>query len=231
MTRRSRAGHPILRPRQARYLERLLPRRDALAVEMEAKSAELGVPSSEPQLARLLEALAAIEPGGRLLEVGTGLGYGTLHLARGAREGRVVSIDVDPGRLELARGYLERAGVAGRVELLLGRALDVLPRLEGPFHLVFLDGAKEDYRRCLDFALPLVAVGGRIVVDNLLWHGSIADPARRRPEGDPAAEAIERFNPYFTIHPQLATTILPLGDGVGLGVKKRPTIRELGGPY
>jgi caffeoyl-CoA O-methyltransferase len=226
-----RADSPILRPGQARYLERLLPRRDELAAEIEAKSAELGVPSSEPWLARLLEALAAIEPAGRLLEVGTGIGYGTLHLARGAREGRVLSIDPDEARLAVARGFLERAGVAGRVELLAGRALDLLPRLEGPFHLVFLDGAKEDYRRCLDLVLPLVTVGGRIVVDNLLWKGRIADPALRPDGGDPAAAAIERFNPYFTIHPQLATVILPLGDGVGLGVKKRPTIRELGGPY
>lgn len=226
-----RPDAPILRPKQARYLERLLPKRDALAVEIEAKSAELGVPSSEPQLARLLEALAAIEPAGRLLEVGTGIGYGTLHLARGAREGRVISIDTDPERLALARGYLERAGVAGRVELVEGRALEVMAGLEGPFHLVFLDGAKGDYRRCLDLALPKVALGGRVVVDNLLWKGRIADPALRPETGDPDADAIERFNPYFTIHPQLATSILPLGDGVGLGVKKRPTIRELGGPF
>lgn len=222
---------PILRPRQARYLERLLPRRDALVSEMEAKSAELGVPSATPQVARLLEALAAIEPAGRVLEVGTGIGYGTLHLARGAREGRVITIDIDAERLAIARGFLERGGVAGRVELAHGAALDLLPRLEGPFHLVFLDGAKSDYRRCLDLALPLVTVGGRVVVDNLLWHGSIADPARRPAAGDPDAVAIERFNPYFTIHPQLATSLLPIGDGVGLGVKRRPTMRELGGPY
>ena len=229
MTRPS--GDPVLRPRQARYLERLLPARDALATEMERRSAELGVPSSLPQVARLLEAMAAIEPSGRVLEVGTGIGYGTLHLARGARDGRVVTIDVDAGRQQIARDFLERAGLAGRVELFAGAALELLPRLEGPFHLVYLDGAKGDYRRCLDLVLPLVTVGGRILVDNLLWHGRIADPSLRPPEGDPAAEAIERFNPYFTIHPQLATTLLPLGDGVGLGVKKRPTIRELGGPW
>ncbi len=142
----------------------------------------------------------------------------------------MLSIDVDAERLARARGFLDRAGVAARVELLEGRALDLLPRLDGPFDLVFLDADKREYRRCLDLALPLVAVGGRIVVDNLLWSGSIADPALRA-AGDADAEAIERFNPYFLIHPQLAATLLPLGDGVGLAVKRRPTMRELGGPY
>ena len=197
---------------------------------MERVAAEEHIPISHPELARLLEAVAAIQPAGRVLEIGTAIGYGTLHLARGAAQGRVVSIDADPGQLARASGYLERAGVAGRVELVEGRALDVLSRLDAPFDLVFIDADKKEYRRCLDLALPLVAVGGRVVVDNLLWHGSIADPALRG-DGDANAEAIERFNPYFLIHPQLASVILPLGDGVGLAVKRRPTMRELGGPY
>jgi predicted O-methyltransferase YrrM len=226
-----RRADPILRPRQARYLARLLPPREPLLAEMERRSKTLDVPSSRPALGRLLEALAAIEPAGRVLEIGTGLGYGTLHLARGAREGRVLSIDVDAERQSLARGYLERAGVASRVELLLGPALELLPRLEGLFSLVFLDARKQEYRRQLDLAIDKLPVGGRIVVDNLLWGGRVADPALRAAEGDPVAEAIERFNPYFLIHPQLAAVLLPLGDGVGLAVKRKPTIRDLGGPY
>jgi len=226
----ARPADPILRPRQARYLERLLPPRDPLRREMEEAAAAAGVPIVRPELARLLEALAAIRPDGRVLEVGTAIGYGTLHLARGAHAGRVVTIDADAGRLETARGYLERAGVAARVELVHGRALDVLARLEPFFDLVFLDADKSEYRRQLDLAVPKLAMGGRLVVDNLLWHGRIADPALR-PEGDGAAAAIEAFNPYLMIHPQLATVLLPLGDGVGLAVKKKVTIRELGGPY
>jgi predicted O-methyltransferase YrrM len=225
-----RKSDPILRPRQARYLESLSPRRDALRTEMERVAAAEGIPIARTELARLLEALAAIDPGGRVLEVGTAIGYGTLHLARGASRGKVISIDADPARLARARGFLERAGVAERVELIEGRALEVLATLDGRFDLVYLDADKKEYRRCLDLALPLVTVGGRIVVDNLLWHGSIADPSLRG-EGDRDAEAIERFNPYFLIHPQLASVVLPLGDGVGLAVKRRETIRELGGPF
>ncbi|MBP1642811.1 MAG: putative O-methyltransferase mdmC [Acidobacteria bacterium] len=224
------AADPILRPRQARYLERLRPPRDPLRREMEAAAAAEGIPIASPDLARLLEALAAIRPDGRVLEVGTAIGYGTLHLARGAHAGTVVSIDSDAERLERARGYLERAGVAGRVELVHGRALEVLARLEPMFDLVFLDAEKTEYRRQLDLVVPKLPVGGRVVVDNLLWHGRIADP-QLRPEGDRDAAAIEAFNPYLMIHPQLATVLLPLGDGVGLAVKRRVTMRELGGPY
>jgi predicted O-methyltransferase YrrM len=163
--------------------------------------------------------------------VGTGIGYGTLHLARGARQGLVVTIDVDAGRQAIAREYLDRAGLAGRVEMVTAAALEAIPRLAPPFHLVFLDAKKSEYRRCLDLALPLVVLGGRIVVDNLLWSGRVADPSLRPDDGDSDADAIERFNPYFLSHPQLAAVLLPLGDGVGLAVKTRPTIMEQGGPF
>jgi len=104
----------------------------------------------------------------------------------------------------------------------------VLRGVRGPFDRVYIDGDKRDCRRCLDLTLPFLAVGGMVVVDNLLWKGAIADP-KLRAEDDTAAREIERFNPYFMIHPQLATALLPLGDGVG--VKKQLTIRELGGPF
>lgn len=225
-----RPADPVLRPRQARYLERLRPPPDALRAEMEEVARREGIPIAHPELARLLEAIAAVAPAGRVLEIGTAIGYGTLHLARGARQGRVVTIDRDVAIQARAASYLERAGVAARVEMIQGPALEILARLEGPFDLVYLDADKTEYRRCLDLALPLVPVGGRIVVDNLLWQGRIADPSLR-PEGDRVAEAVERFNPYFLIHPQLAASILPVGDGVGFAVKRRETMRELGGPY
>lgn len=226
----SPSSSPILRPRQERYLRSLLPPRDALAREMERFAADNDVPIARPELARLLETLAASRPAGRVLELGTAIGYGTLALARGAREGRVLTVDRDPARLALARGYLERARVIERVELLEGEALTVVQTVVGPFDLVYIDGDKQDYRRALDLTLPKVAVGGYVVIDNLLWKGAIGDPALRA-DGDRSAMEIERFNPYFIIHPQLATVLLPLGDGVGLAVKRKPTIRELGGPF
>jgi len=217
----------ILHREQDEYLERLLPPRDALLQEMEALAAERDVPISDPEVGRLLQALAGAAGARRIVEVGTAIGYGTLCLARGAPGARVVTIDRDPERLAQARGYLERGGVAERVELLEGPALELLARLEGPLDLAYLDGDKREYRRTLDLLLPKLRVGGLVVVDNLLWGGKVAD----LDEDDPETAAIRAFNGYFLIHPQLASVLLPLGDGVGLGTKTKPLITEMGGPF
>lgn len=218
----------ILQPAQAEYLDRLLPPRDPLLREMEAAAGRDEIPISDPEVGRLLTLLAGCRPARRILEIGTAIGYGTLCLARGHPEATVVSIECDPQRLRQAASWLGRGEVSARVELIEGDALEVLPGLEPPFDLVYLDAVKEDYRRYLDLVLPKLSVGGLIVADNLLWKGRLGDPPE---EEDDATRALQSFNPYFVIHPQLWTVILPLGDGVGVAVKTRPTIMEMGGPF
>jgi caffeoyl-CoA O-methyltransferase len=226
----------ILLPAQDAYLDRLLPPREALLREMEEVAAEEGIPIADPELGRLLQVLARGSGARRILEIGTAIGYGTLCLARGAPEAQVVSIDTDRERLARARAYLERAGVADRVELIEGPALEVLSRLEAPFDLAYVDAVKREYRRYLDLLLPRLRVGGLVVIDNLLWGGKVAappeDPDGDDPEAeDPDADALRAFNPYLMIHPQLTAVVLPLGDGVGLATKTRPLVSELGGPF
>jgi predicted O-methyltransferase YrrM len=217
----------ILHPEQAAYLDRLLPPRDALLAEMEALAGR-DVPISDPEVGRLLSILARARNARRILEVGTAIGYGTLCLARGAPEGRVLTIDSDAQRLATARGFLDRAGVLSRVDLLEGAALDLIPRLDGPFDLVYLDAVKTEYRRYLDLVLPKMALGALLVADNLLWKGQVAVP----PDAiERDADALRAFNGYFMIHPQLEAVVLPLGDGLGVAVKTKPTIMEMGGPF
>lgn len=214
----------ILKPEQEVYLDRLLPPRDALLTEMEERARQRQVPISDPEVGRLLGILARSLGARRILEVGTAIGYGTLCLARGAAEAQVVTLDVDRERLEEARGFLARGGVADRVELLCGDALAVLPTLSGPFDLAYVDAVKSDYRRYLDLLLPNLRVGGLVVCDNLLWAGQVAASPD---EEDPEAEALRAFNAYLMMHPQLLSVVLPLGDGVGLATKTRPLRSEL----
>ena len=223
----------ILRSEQASYLERLLPPRDPLRREMEQVAAERKLPISDPEVGRLLGMLVRSIGARRILEVGTLIGYGTLCLARAAAEAKVLSIDADAEILAEASGYLERGGVIDRVELIHGEALAVLggdSAIEGPFDLIYLDATKTEYRRYLDLVLPKLRVGGLVVVDNLLWGGKVATYADSD-EDDETTEALQSFNGYFMIHPQLEAVVLPLGDGLGVATKTKPLILEMGGPY
>ncbi len=218
----------ILHPEQEDYLERLLPRRDPLLREMEEQAFQENIPISDPEVGRFLSILARSTGARLILEIGTAIGYGALCLARGAPEARIVSIDTNPERLATARRYLERGGVADRVELIEGAALDVLQRLQGPFDLAYVDAVKTEYRRYLDQIVPRIRVGGLVVCDNLLWGGSVAAPPE---EDDADADALRAFNGYLMMHPQLQAVVLPLGDGLGVATKTRPTMLEMGGPY
>jgi predicted O-methyltransferase YrrM len=218
----------ILRPEQERYLERLLPPRDALLAEMEEHARRDGIPIADPEVGRFLEVVARAKGARRIVEVGTAIGYGALRLARGAPQAQVVTIDRDPAMLAAARGYLERGGVLDRVELVAGEALEAIADLQPPFDLVWVDAAKADYRRYLDRLLPLVVVGGLLVFDNVLWKGRVAEPPD---EDDPSADHLRTFNAYLMMHPQLTAAVVPLGDGLALATKLKPTILEQGGPF
>jgi len=227
-------GHGrILRPEQESYLVGLLPPRDPLLREMEEQAAREDIPISDPEVGRLLSILARTTSARQILEIGTAIGYGALCLARGAPAARVTAIDTDAARLAAARGYLERAGVADRVELLQGAALDLLPNLAGPFDLAYVDAVKTEYRRYLDLLLPRLRVGGLVVIDNLLWGGEVAEPPAAGGEGGESgqADALRAFNGYLMMHPQLESVVLAVGDGVGLATKTRPLRSEMGGPF
>ena len=222
----------ILRPDQAEYLDRLLPPRDELLAELEREAVAGSIPISDPEVGKLLAILARAAGARLILEVGTAIGYGTLWLARAAPEARVVSIDRDAERLERARQVMTRAEVADRVELVAGEALEVIQGLAGPFDLVYLDGDKATYRRCLDLALQRLRVGGLVVADNVLWKGHVADPpAESSAEDEETSDTMATFNSYLMIHPQLDALVLPLGDGVGVAVKTKPLVTDLGGPF
>jgi predicted O-methyltransferase YrrM len=209
------ASDAILRPEQAQYLEGLLPERDEVARALEADAQEHDVPIVDPEVGRFLQ-IAALSIGARrVLEVGTATGYSGLHLLKALPpDGELVTIDVDETRQRTARDHWSQAGVSERTTFVLGPALEMLPTLDGPFDLVFLDAIKDEYKRYLDLALPMLRVGGVVLADNVLRAGKVATG-----EDDPNANALRIFNAYAMNHPQLLSVVLPLGDGLLYAVK------------
>jgi len=210
----------IIHRDQEEYLERLLPKRDGLLAEMERYAEENGIPIADPEVAMFLEMTVRAIRAKQVLEVGTAIGYADIFMARGMSPGAmVVTIDVSDDMIGKAKEYVKRAGLQDRVTFHKGPALTVIPTLQGPFDLVYLDAVKEEYRAYLDLALPLTRVGGVFVCDNVLWKGQVAGGSLLADYYRRSTEALRGFNDYFVHHPQLLAQVLPLGDGLAYGVK------------
>ena len=183
--------------------------------------ADGGMRSSAEQ-AQLLAFLVELMGARRVLEVGCFTGYGTLAMALALPpEGRIVTLDVNAGWAELGRRHWQAAGVAGRIELQLGQALDNLDRLieggdAGSFDLAYVDADKKLYDAYYERALALVRPGGVVALDNVLWRGEVADPANT----DPQTRALRDLNAKIHGDTRVSPVLLPIGDGLTLARKR-----------
>ena len=212
----------IIQLEQAEYLDQLLPKRDPLLTEMEAFAAEHRVPIADPEVASFLEITARTSKAKKALEIGMAISYSVIHLARGmGDDGLVVTIEPNDDMINASEKFLTRANLRNRVRIERGKALDIMPKLSEQFDLLFIDAVKEEYRQYLDLGLTLLKDGGVIIVDNLLWGGKVAD---KSVQTDSSTIALRDFNQYFVNHPQLCAEVLPVGDGLGYGVKMFDTL-------
>lgn len=181
---------------------------DALRAARDAASAA-GMPAIEvsAQHAKLLSLWVRVAKARRVLEIGTLAGYSTIALARAVGpDGAVVSLEFEPTHAEVARGTLDRAGVADRVEIIVGAALDTLPTLadRAPFDLVFIDADKENNVAYVEWAITLGAPGTVIIVDNIARFGRVLAP---RPD-DRQAQAVRDMLVMMGEHPRLDTAAI-----------------------
>ncbi|MER5741179.1 O-methyltransferase [Streptomyces sp. NPDC002262] len=188
----------------------LVPADEALTAAL-ADSAAAGLPeiAVAPNQGKLLNLLAQVQGARRILEIGTLGGYSTIWLARALpADGRLTTLEYDPRHAEVARGNLARAGLADRVEVRTGPALDTLQLLEeegaGPFDLVFVDADKANNPHYVTWALKLSRPGTLIVVDNVVRGGRVAveDPS------DPAITGTRAMFDLVAHEPRLDATAL-----------------------
>ncbi|HET7074798.1 MAG TPA: O-methyltransferase [Mycobacterium sp.] len=179
----------------------------ALTAAVQASNAA-GLPTIavSAQQGKFLSLLTGAIQARRILEIGTLGGFSAIWLARGAGpQGRVVTLEYEPKHAEVARANLQRAGVADRVEVIVGAALDTLPTLSGdPFDLVFIDADKENYPAYLRWAVRLARPGSVIVVDNVIRDGEILEP---EPD-DPRVRATRQTLQLMGEHPALDTAVI-----------------------
>jgi caffeoyl-CoA O-methyltransferase len=199
------------------YLYSMLPQRDVVLAEMEDYATAHDVPIVGPAVARVLQQLAMMINATSVFELGSAIGYSTIWWAQAVGEkGSVVYTDGDSKNAERARGYFDRAGVARRIAIHTGDALEFLSEQKQEFDVIFNDVDKEDYPRVLRLVVPRLRKGGLFITDNVLWSGRVAEEN----PSDARTKAIIEFNRLLYKSQDFFTTILPIRDGLAVAVKK-----------
>ena len=199
------------------YLYSLLPARDEVLTGIEAEAAKRNIPIVGPAVGRILYQLAVMIGAKSVFELGSAIGYSTIWWARAVGEGgRGIYTDGDRKKAEEARRYFDRAGVAGRITVKTGDALEILSEEKTEYDIIFNDVDKEDYPRVFKLVLPRLRKGGLFVTDNVLWSGKVA----QKSPSEASTKAILEFNRLLYGSPDFFTTILPIRDGVAVAVKK-----------
>ncbi len=161
---------------------------------------------------RLLAFISRMVKPSRILELGTYTGYSAICLAEGLQPGgKIDTIDHNPELEDFAAEYFELAGIRDHVIQHVGEALDLIPGLEGPYDLVFMDADKVNYQRYFEMIYPKMRNGGVLLADNVLWSGKVLDKTYQE---DEETLGIIQFNSYIKSHPGWQHLLLPVRDGI-----------------
>lgn len=207
--------------RHFRYLAERTVRDDEFltALKQAAREAEIPAIAVSAEQASFMQILLRLRGARDVVEVGTLAGYSAIAMARALpADGSVRTIEIEPRFAEFARQWIARSDVAGKVEVIVGAGVDVLPRFPAASaDACFLDADKGSYGAYLEECLRILRPGGLMMIDNAFAFGQLFD----EDPTDPETPAIQAFNDFLPAVDELHSIIVPLGDGMWVGVKKR----------
>ena len=149
-----------------------------------------------------------------ILEIGTFTGYSALSMGLSIpKDGSVTCLDINKETSEIARAFFKKADLDKKIKIILEPAINTLKKMKDDkkmFDMIFIDADKENYKNYYNLSLALVKKNGFILIDNVLWHGDVADPNKN----DRLTSIIREFNSFIKKDDRIEKTILPLGDGV-----------------
>ncbi len=193
-----------------------------VSLSMRAKRDE--VPIITDDVLRFLRQTLTLMDADKVLEVGTAIGFSAIAMAKHSPKLRVTTIERDASLALEARKNIKEAGLEERITVIEEDALHLDPEsLDGPFDLLFIDGAKSQSKQYFTRYAPLVRKRGAVLVDNLLFHGLVGDPAARNKHRNTRQliRKIDEFNRWVLNQNDFETAIYPLGDGMSLSIKRK----------
>ena len=167
---------------------------------------------------RLLSMISKIINPKKILEIGTFTGYSTLCLAEGLdKNGQIHTVDINEELYDLQRKYFKKSSFNSNITQHLGNALEIIPKLDYDFDLIFLDADKINYPKYLDILIVRLKKGGVLLSDNVLWDGKVLNEISQK---DKSTKAIVEYNKMLKNRTDMDSVILPIRDGITISIKK-----------
>ncbi|MEN2284166.1 O-methyltransferase [Algoriphagus sp. SE2] len=167
---------------------------------------------------KMLEILTKMINPKLILEIGTYTGYSAICMARGlSKSGKLITIDINDELETMVRGFFKESGLQEQIDYRLGNALDILPELEGPFDMVFIDADKINNEKYFDLLIDKMTTGSVLMVDNVLWSGKVLSESDQKIDKD--TKAIIDFNAKINNDPRVENVLLPVRDGIMIARK------------
>lgn len=204
------------------YLSKAIDEKDTFIKQLETYAKEHHVPIMEPLGIDFLQQMIRLHKPKRVLEIGTAIGYSAICMAQSDPDCHIVTMERDKERYEEAIKNIEQANLHDRIEVIFGDALETGEALleEEPFDLLFIDAAKGQYKRFFELFTRTLTEDGIILSDNVLFKGLVANNPEDGTNKAKIARKIEAYNDWLIHHPDYKTTIVPIGDGVAISVKR-----------
>lgn len=205
------------------YLIKTLPSQANWVTEMEIQAAKEYVPIMDPISINFLMQLIRISKPKRILEIGTAIGYSALRMLEAYPETSIVTIERNDKRYEEALKNIKSKNKEASIEVLYGDAVEMLSELaakDEKFDCIFIDAAKGQYQNFVELTSPMLKSKGLIISDNVLFKGYVIDPENANVRQEALALKVREYNDWLAKHPDYTTSIIPIGDGIAISVKR-----------
>ncbi len=212
----------ITREYVTQYIRKITPQQKGVLKELEKYAIEHHVPIVQPEVAQLIRVLTKTIAPMKILEIGTAIGYSAILFAQALKPGgKIVTIERYDKMIELAKQNIQKAGLEDIIQVIAGDAQEVLVDITGEFDCIFIDAAKGKYLTFLPHCLRLLKTGGLLISDNVLYQGMIASDKFVVRRKKTIVTRMRQYLDTISHHPQLESTIIPIGDGVAVSYKVR----------
>ncbi|WP_204260272.1 O-methyltransferase [Caloranaerobacter azorensis] len=203
------------------YIRSILPRSSEFLKALEDYAKNYNVPIIHPEVAQFIRVIMKIKNPKKILEIGTAIGYSAIVMAEASNENcEIVTIERREDMVKLAKENFKKGGLDNRIKILHGEAQEILPNIKDNFDIVFLDAAKGKYMEFLPYCIDNLNDGGIIISDNILFKGMVANDDLVIRRKKTIVRRMREYLKYICDTPILETSIIPIGDGIALTIKK-----------